>query len=142
MEELEQVYLLASFPDEASLKRAAETIDLPVIHRAVLGGEGSGAAEIAASLELDGELEEDIDLPEVQAERLAWHLDNDARPILAVRVMAAEGREMNQRLSKLGGEILSAPEISAQANDVDYDPGMENDGSDQPPNEDRIFAPN
>ncbi len=117
---------------------------MPENHLHVLGNDASGAREAAEALGVSTTLDDDdLELDEVQAVRLEWHLENDDRPMLAVNVMAEQGREVRLRLSEMGGEMLTAPTVSDQVADVSVDPGMvDTEEPHLPPNHDQIYAPN
>lgn len=142
MTESDLVYLIASFPDAARLRAAAEALDLPRERLVVLGSDGSGADALAGELGVGDALHEEIHLDDAQRERLAWHREHRDEPLLAVEVMAEQGRDVRLQITEMGGRMLTAPDISTQANDVAYDPGMGSERPDLPPPEDRIFAPN
>jgi hypothetical protein len=134
----ERVYLLASFPDTASLVQAARALALPPRRIAVLGSDESGAEQAARELGVENELREDLELDLGQADQLKWHLENDKRPVLAAVVLAEQGRDTRLRITELGGEMLYAPEVMQQDWDVEMDPGMETDEVPLPPNYDRV----
>jgi hypothetical protein len=130
MQETDEVYLIARFSNAAQLQQAAQSLlaaDVAHNHLAVLGGGTNGAQNVAGSLGLQAELSKDIELDTATAERLRWHQERGDGPMLAVRVMAAQGRDIRHRLTQLGGDMLDAPNLDMQANDLDVDPGMPKD---------------
>lgn len=130
MQKSDLVYLLASFSDTMHLERAARSLALPANRMTIIANDAPGATEFAKSLGASGKLDDDVELGEGQRERLEWHLENDNRPLLAVKVPAEEGREVRLQLTQFGGEMLSASDVAEQVGDSDIDPGMI---SDKPP---------
>ncbi len=127
MDEGARVYLFASFRDTDSLKQAARALALPPERIAVLGSLESGAAQVAADLNVATKLRDDVELDRGQDEQLRWHLANDQRPLLAMVVMAVQGRDVRLRLTQMGAEMLGAPQVNPQENDLAMDPGMASD---------------
>lgn len=142
MDELQQVYLIATFPDASTLLQAARALNMPANHLAVLGGDQSGAAALAEELGVPTELNDDIPLDKEQATQLEWYVEKNERPLLAVEVMAVQGRDVRLRLTEMGGEMITAPLISDQANDAVFDPGMTSGDPDKPRDDDKIWGPN
>ncbi|MGH2543687.1 MAG: hypothetical protein ACRDIB_12855 [Ardenticatenaceae bacterium] len=106
MEELDQIYLIASFPDAATLMRAARALNMAENHLVVLGNEASSAARAAEELGVHTKLDEAVLLDEGLKKRLQWHLEHNDPLLLAVNVMAAQGRDLRHRLQELGGEMI------------------------------------
>lgn len=135
MEDYDEVYLIARFPDAARLQQAAQSllgVDVAHNHMVVLGNGAASTQTLADALQVRSELNRDIKLDDATQERLRWHQERGDGPMLAVQVMAAQGRDIRLRLTKLGGDMLDAPNLDMQANDLDVDPGMPLEAPDQP----------
>lgn len=141
MDELEQVILIARFADAAVLGRALDALSPPQRPLAIFANGSDEASALTDERELEHDWPRD-GLDAGIAERLDWHLENEPGPLLAVEVPAEAGRALRHRLLELGGDMIDAPQPSSQANDAVFDPGMDTDEPELPPNEDRIFGPN
>lgn len=140
MDELEQVVLIFAFKEESSLETAAAALADRDVTLALPGHDEVGRT-LAERLDLATGVDEKK-LAAGQAEQIAWHREQGDTHLLAVTVMAEQGRALRREMAKLGGEDIMAPRASVQANDVSFDPGMEADDPATPPGEDRIFGPN
>ncbi|MDQ4075665.1 MAG: hypothetical protein M3220_05375 [Chloroflexota bacterium] len=138
MEESQLVYLIAAFPDLEGVERAVRMLRMPENRVSVLGDDQTALEEVANRRGIRTALNEEIELDSAQAERLRWHLENRGQPLLAVAVLAEQGRDVRLRLQELGGQLIADPPVDLQAGDASVDPGMDADEPELPPHYGRL----
>lgn len=138
MQESDQLYLIASFADEARLDQAAKALKMEPHRLVVLGGDESRAETLASGIGATTELKDEVMLDDDQKRRLEWNKEHDIGPMLAVQVSASEGTEVRRLLTEMGGEMLWAPGPHVQVNDAAIDPRTVTDEPALSPSHDRL----
>jgi hypothetical protein len=141
MEVSDRIYLIAAFPNIASLERAITMLSWPADRLAVLAGNNREAQSFASLHNISTSLNHAIQVSSDQQARLDWYRANDPRPLLAVMTFAADGRDLRYRLNELGGELIDTPNAAEQIGDAALDPSMVTARPDLPGHDKLAFNP-